>query len=412
MLAAPSLFQHVSAALPLIQPTSAVGLILAFAGLFATAASAHESAPAVPGVQSLDVCRNGAQLVLLTGEADTEKSPAMLKVRVSKDDGLTWSDPVRVDAGCPAPVGLHRGMDAQIAAHGDHFAAVWQQAGTDPWGGGPMATSISSDGGKTWKPGPNPADDQSTLGHNFVDIAADGKGVMHCVWLDTRNEKRGLRSAKSTDFGVTWAANQTVDAQTCECCWNGLAVSPEGGAWVIYRGHAPRDMTVAALTDKIPLPAVAGNFGWDFPGCPHVGAGLSLGSNGQTLHAAVWTGKPGKAGVYHVVSRDLGQTWLPPQRLGADGARNPDCASGPHKSTAVVWNEPSGPDNTLTKVMASTSTDGGAHWTAPQQLSKPTEDALFPKVLPTQTGFRVFWTTRGEKATTWASAPLTAASAP
>lgn len=381
--------------------------LMAITGLMLTLAhaplGAHESTPATVGVQSLDVCRNGSQLVLLTGEAATAEAAAILNVRLSADDGQTWSDPVRVDAGCPAPVGLHRGMDAQVAAHGDHFVAVWQQAGTDPWGGGPMATATSSDGGKTWKPGPNPADDQSTLGHNFVDIAADGKGVMHCVWLDTRNEKRGLRSAKSTDFGKTWNANLTIDPQTCECCWNTLATAPDGGAWVIYRGHAPRDMTVAALSKKPALPAVAGSFGWDFPGCPHVGAGLSLGTDQKTLHAAVWTGKPGKAGVYHVLSRDLGQTWLPPRRLGADSARNPDCASGPGQSTAIVWNEP---DGSLTKVMAATSSDGGAHWSPPQQLSKSDGDALYPKVLPTPKGFRVFWTTPGAKGTVWTSAAL------
>lgn len=265
-----------------------------------------------------------------------------------------------------------------------------------------MATALSSDGGVTWKPGPNPADDHSTLGHNFIDLAADGKGVLHCVWLDTREEKRGLRSARSTDFGLTWAANKTVDPETCECCWNSLAVSPAGGAWVIYRGHSPRDMRVAPLEGAVSVsPTAAGNFGWDFPGCPHVGAGLSFDGD-NTLHAAVWTGKTGKAGVYHLLSTDQGFTWSAPRPLGAGGARNPDCASS-GKSVAVVWNETT---DSLTSVMAATSTDGGVHWSTAKQVSGSTEDAMNPRVLPAGDGFRVFWTSSGKEGIGWTSAPL------
>ncbi|MDB6119369.1 MAG: hypothetical protein JWO08_3150, partial [Verrucomicrobiaceae bacterium] len=221
------------------------------------------------GVQSLDVTRSDQRLHMLLGEATKADAPAALGYVRSEDSGATWSKPVRVDLDNKPAAGLHRGMDAQVAAFGSYIVAVWQTAGTDSWGGGPMATAFSSDLGQTWLRGPNPADDGSTEGHNFIDIAADGKGDFHLVWLDTRNGKRGLRTAVSSDHGHTWSPNRTVDEETCECCWNTIAASPDGGAFVIYRDKSPRDMAVAALHDGARAPAPVGSFKWEFPGCPH-----------------------------------------------------------------------------------------------------------------------------------------------
>lgn len=119
--------------------------------------------------------------------------------RGSEDGGEKWSEPVCVDKGMPPPDKASRGMDAQIAGASDRLVAVWETKGTDAWGGGPMATAISSDGGKTWKPGPNPADDGATSGHRFIDVAADEDGAFHLVWLDGRAGKQGLQYARSGD---------------------------------------------------------------------------------------------------------------------------------------------------------------------------------------------------------------------
>ncbi len=206
----------------------------------------EEGAPAT-GVVSLDVSESAGVLHLLLGVQDEAGARPRLEHLRSANAGAAWSAPTRVDAGNAAAVGLHRGMDAQIAASGDRLIAVWQTAGTDSWGGGPMTTALSHDAGKTWVRGANPADDGSTEGHNFIDIAADGKGTFHLVWLDTRAGRRGLRSTASLDHGAAWLPNRTVDPETCECCWNTLAARAEGGACVIYRGRSPRDMSVARL---------------------------------------------------------------------------------------------------------------------------------------------------------------------
>ena len=171
----------------------------------------------------------------------------------------------------------HRGTDPQIAAAGDRVVAVWTSPGTSKWGTGPLAVAVSHDGGRTWSRGGNPADDNSTDGHGFIDVAADPAGGFHAVWLDGRDGDSGLRVASSAD-GVVWRANANVDAVTCQCCWNDLAVLGPGRLAVLYRDRDPRDMAVAVTEDGArswERRGTAGEFGWKVDGCPHVGGGRS-----------------------------------------------------------------------------------------------------------------------------------------
>ena len=362
----------------------------------------HEKETRPAGVVSLDVCASAGRLHLLVGMQDPKDAAARLEHLWSTDGGITWSKAVRVDADNQPAAGLHRGMDAQIAASGDHLVAVWQIAGTDSWGGGPMAMSLSSNGGKTWKSGPNPADDGSTEGHNFIDIAADEKGVLHLVWLDTRDGKRGLRSAKSEDHGLTWSVNRTVDAETCECCWNTIASSPGGGTWVIYRDKSPRDMTAASLDERDAKPITVGNFQWEFPGCPHVGAGLCLAPD-RSIHAVVWTGKEKQSGIYHLASTDRGQSWSAPSKLGDDTARNPDCAAGADGSITVVWNSMRENES---HISTASSRDGGRQWSQPLALAEAGGTATHPRIANVGSGFRIFWTETAKGRAVWRSAPV------
>jgi len=353
------------------------------------------------GVQSLDVTSDGSCLHLLLGSATSKSPSSLLEHLVSNDGGATWSSPVIIDTTKTPPAGMRRGMDAQIAASGSHVIVVWPTAGTDSWGGGPMATALSSDGGKTWTTGPNPADDGSTEGHNFFDVAADGKGSFHLAWLDTRDRKRGLRSAVSLDHGVSWSRNRTVDAETCECCWNTITTSPDGDAWVIYRDKSPRDMAVAAINADDAKPFPVGQFQWEFPGCPHVGAGLCLAPD-SSLHAAVWSGKDGQTGVYYLRSDSHQKNWSKAQQLGSGNARNPDCAASADGTIAVAWNVMG---EAGVQIEASLSRDGGKRWTTPKVISRATS-ATHPRVLAVANGFRVFWTAEIDKKTVWQSASV------
>jgi len=359
-------------------------------------AAEHGHGPALQrlGIHSLDVSADGDAIHLLTADYQADGKPALMHQR-STDGGRTWSAPVRADVGPTAPSSPHRGMDAQIAATGNQLVAVWMTKGTGLFDSGPMATAISQDGGKSWWPGPNPADDGLTTGHSFADISADASGAFHLVWLDSRDGRQGLRYARSIDGGKNWQKNQTLKTDTCECCWNKLATGPKGPL-VLFRDKKPRDMAIFASSNggsKWSKPSTVGKFAWDFNGCPHVGGGLAteLAGTDTFIHSVVWTGMAEKSGTYHLASRDNGRTWSKPQRLGSSSARRADIAAGP-KGVALVWEE-SGDGETA--IVIATSKDNGKTWSEPARINDAGLSAAYPRILGTVDGFRVFWTELG-----------------
>ncbi len=328
---------------------------------------------------------------------------AQIFLRVSSDDGVSWSEPVRVDEGIAAPFGLSRGNDARIAAHGDRLVAVWTTAGEDEWGTGPMATALSSDGGKTWQAGPNPADDGLRTGHAFIDVSADAKGAFHLVWLDHRSGKQGLYHARSDDGGAHWAPNDTIDAETCQCCWNVVTTSTQGDVLALYRDVDPRDMALASSRDggkrweRQTSPAV---FDWQINGCPHVGGALVTAD--KKLHAIVGTGKGDAAGLYYVSSPNEGQEWSRPKRLGGNDARHGDLAlSG--RSIASAWDTPGAKGAAISAAVSG----GDDPQFVPAKIASDTS-ANHPRVLPTRDGFRVFWTENSETRKSFGAVPCSA----
>jgi Neuraminidase (sialidase) len=358
---------------------------------------AHDHEDKSGSVNSLDVCLTNGKEHLLIGAAAAGENKARLLYLSSTDNGRTWSAPVQVNAGMPAPHGQARGADAQIAASGDRLIAVWQTAGGDAYGAGPMATALSSDGGKTWRSGPQPADDNLNIGHGYVDITADEKGVFYVVWLDSRNGKQGLYYARSDDGGEHWSKNTTIDPETCECCWNAIAAH-EGKVFVLYRRIDPRDMALTASTDGGKTwrkDSTVGAFDWHFKGCPEVGGNLAF--RAGELYSVTWTGKPEMAGVYVWNSANGGLAWNS-HKLGTPNARNPDIASRANE-IAAAWEEGG------KGIFVATSDDSGKTW-ATQRVAGAAEFATHPRLLGDLRNFRVFWTEMAGEKIVWKSAEL------
>lgn len=347
------------------------------------------------------VMDEGAVHLLIAGQRPGSDTTT-LGYTYSTDGGETWAPMVELGQAQPEPYGMHLGNGVQLAVAGQHLVAAWPTAGSGYMGSGPLVTAISTDGGKHWEPGPNPADDGSTIGHGFADMVADKQGNIHIVWLDSRTGQQALYHSVSFDGGAHWQPNDTIDAATCECCWNTLAARPNGGVAVLYRNIEPRDMALAVTSSAKggwQRRGRVGKFDWRIAACPHAGGALVITKRG--IHAAVYTGKPGAAGLYHLFSADGGRHWRgPTQMAGANGSAV-DLAASPGGGLAAVWISHGENDRS---VMLARSTDGGRSWD--QQLLAGTlvRAGSRPRIQPTATGWLLLWITPTENGAVLATA--------
>ena len=295
---------------------------------------------------------------------------------------------------------IRRGSDPRITAQGDRIAVAWTtHVEGAPHGAGPMATAFSNDGGKTWHQGQSAAD-WPRGPHGFFAMASDDK-AMHMVWLDSRGGKgqQGLRHAHSLDGGAVWSKNTTLDDKTCACCWNTVSLDGQGQLYTLYRDKDPSDIALGRLVGldgPWERTGAVGAFDWDFHGCPHIGGDLELQAKpeGLHIHAVVGTGHPQHLGVHYLLSRDGGQTWGEPSRLGDETALHANLAAHPDGRLVSVWDMM---DVEGLAIYMAESTDGGDTWSQPTMLSKPGIRATHPLAVATKDGFLVLWTEMGDK---------------
>jgi len=333
--------------------------------------------------------------LLVSGKANANDKKNVIDYAYSRDGGHHWHNKNSLISHLPEAM-AKRGNDIQLAANGDYLVAMWQTRGEFP-SMGPMVSAYSTDRGITWNQGTNPAQ-ANDRAQAHIDLIADEQGKFHAVWLEDPQENgyQSLRYAQSIDHGKHWSKPITLDDSTCSCCWNTLTLSPNNHVNVLYRDMTPRDMSLmqsidAGLTWK--KISTVGDFQWKFEGCPHIGGGLtSVGTDKNfQLHSVVWTGAEEKSGLYYLASKNGGQSWSPPRKLG-DMATNGDVAAYISKDThhvSTIWNEI---EDDGMSILLSQSIDEGVTWSAPKRLSEASNSPTQPKIIATQHGFLAIWT--------------------
>lgn len=348
------------------------------------------------GAISLDMVVSDNVFHMLVGRHEQGKKS--LWYQQSSDHGKSWTDAVKIIDREHIEANFNRGSDARLAVQGTNIIALWasRKEGAGRHNAGPMSAARSSDNGKSWQVGPIPADIEVGA-HNF--IAMDGNSsVISAVWLDRREvpsqnkrTKKGLRHAQSSDGGLTWTANKTLDDNTCACCWNTAKYSDSGELFVLYRDQEPSDMFMGVLDQAqqwTPLNQV-GHFKWDFKGCPHIGGGIAFQSQSKLMHTVVGTGHPDHLGVFYLRSKDSGKNWSQPVQLGDESALHSDLAAAENGRIIAVWDMRS--EDGLS-IFYAESTDQGLTWTTEKRLSKTGYRATHPRIVSSDGKFMAVWT--------------------
>lgn len=352
------------------------------------------------GIISLDGFANGSSMHLLMTKQDS-KQKELLYVR-SNDGGISWLKPVSISITNGKINSRSRGYYPQVAGYKNKIAAVWNVPGNSKFGAGPLATAVSENSGKTWTLGSNPADDASIDRHAFLDLTVDSDGLLHAVWLDSRDGEQGLRYASSNDFGKSWIKNLSIDSRTCQCCWNRIYSFQSKKISVLYRDLNPRDMALAESNNSgasWKRVSSVGAFEWKFDGCPHMGGALAFSdfNNSATLYATVWTGKDDVTGPHWLSSSDFGTSWSAPQLIGSSRSNQPDIAATKN-FVAIVWYnvEKDKTEKVTSAIKAKISFDQGRSWKHENTLSSLGSFPSSPQVFAFEKHFLFIWLEENE----------------
>lgn len=364
----------------------------------ATQGKAHKRShkTMLEGVISLDIVNDNNRLHLLTGKQ--QQGQKTLWYQYSDDDGKTWLAASKVLDDNNIPAKMTRGNDAQITAQGKAVVIAWTKFDkTARFKAGAMLAARSTDNGQSWEYVSAPPDWVKGP-HGYIDLASD-KQAMHAVWLDSRsgrssiNASQGLRYARSTDGGLHWQTNQTLDTLTCSCCWNTIKSDAEGNAYVLYRDKQPSDLSIGVINPQQQWQRLShvGAFDWQFDGCPHIGGGLDFQktSGKNRMHAIVGTGHPEHLGIHYSYSDDAGKNWSKDVQLGDESAIHSDIAAHNNGRVVAVWDMMG---EYGLAIYAAESKDRGYSWSSTMLLSASQMRASHPRIVKTKTGFLALWT--------------------
>lgn len=327
-------------------------------------------------------------------------------LRLSADDGVTWSEPVRVNA-IPEAIAADGESRPRLAFGRNGSVLVsWAKPLNKPYTGA-IRFARSDDGGRHFSDPITVHRDTSEITHRFESFAVGPDGRIAIAWIDKRDQERAksekqpyagaaIYAAISDDDGVSFKPEFKVADHSCECCRTTVAIEADGTPLVFWR-HVfqpnERDHAVARLLPEGRVESVQRvTFDrWRVDACPHHGPSLALDST-NVRHAVWFNHVNGEGHVYYGrLPQREGESVSGQRTIGGALAAHADLAVS-HQRVAIVWKEF---DGQKTLLRAEISEDGGLAFRA-VELGSTAGASDQPRALQRGDALYAFWRTERE----------------
>jgi hypothetical protein len=337
-------------------------------------------------------------------------SDDFLLVDHSEDLGKTFSKAVKVNAQA-MKIAAKGEARPKIAVNQEGLIFLtWTESLKERFAGY-VWFARSIDGGKTFEKPYIVHQDRAKTTHRFDALNVSENGVITVTWVDKRDliaakasgqryQGAAIYYAVSTDEGKSFQTERKLADNSCECCRIAMTNKPDGTVVALWR-HVfdgdERDHMVAELPNNNTAIALhRATFGrWKIDGCPHHGAALVRGGEGNDwwgYHMAYFDGKEKNPGLYY--SRMDGVAWASsPAKLFGNAkqqAGHPVLLSQADQ-VWLAWRELSGNQY---KILMRFSDDGGHNWQDDQTIAVSEGETDYPFLLSNQHKVYLVWNTK------------------
>jgi hypothetical protein len=312
-------------------------------------------------------------------------------VVVSTDGGKRFGPPVTIATVGDGTIDSHGDARPKIVALNDGGLIASYTTRPEKQMIGTIFTARSTDGGKSFSA---PQAMLNEGGQRFEAFAVSPKGRIYAGWLDKTHALKakaegrefagsGVAFATSDDGGASFKGKSILMDHACECCKMSAAIDRDGLAVFAWRqvfDDGARDHYAARLSAD--AATLAGgrvsDDNWVINACPHQGPSIAIDRAG-VWHIAWFTKGKNRQGLFYAQSRDDGQSFSAPEKIG-DDARAPAFAAllATKDRLYRVWKEFDGETTTVPMQM---SRDGGRSWSAPRVMASAVDAADSPQLV-------------------------------
>jgi hypothetical protein len=349
------------------------------------------------------------QFVVATWAATKANAGTDVFAVTSRDGGLSFSDPVRVNQ-VEGQANVNGEQPPQVVIASPPKASrtvtvIW----TAKLGAGTrVLIARSSDDGRTFSAAVPVQSTDGAGNRGWESIAADREGRTFALWLDHRDMAASARSGEVHQHGpqasqlyvaaLDGSTAQSLTRGVCYCCRTALA-AVDGKVYAAWRhvyADNHRDIAFTMSRDggrRFGPPVRVSDDDWQIDGCPENGPALTV--DRQDRVHVVWPTRVVERGsetlaLFHAVTMD-GRSFSPRARIATGGtAYHPRLATAPDGSVVAAWDEVARGTRRVRLARGAVNSNGAVTF-RPMELGQ-TADGRYPAIVFTRSHIVVAWT--------------------